>query len=48
MNKLFVIDNYSEVSNISRINVILDLFVNISNVLLPKIRSFGIHEVTDF
>ena len=36
MNKSFVIDNYSEVSNISRINVIVDLFVNISNVFTSK------------
>ena len=36
MNNLFVIDNYSEVSNISRINVNVNLFVNISNVYTSK------------
>ena len=36
MNKLFVIDNYSEISNILRINLNVNLFVNISNVFTSK------------
>ena len=36
MNKLFVIDNYSEVSNMLRINFNVNLFVNISNVYTSK------------
>ena len=36
MNNLFVIDNYSEVSNMLRINFNVNLFVNISNVYTSK------------
>ena len=43
MNKLFVIDKYSEVSNILRINFNVNLFVNINSWYLFLTRNTNIN-----
>ena len=45
MNKLFVTDIYSEEALIPNISIYLQILVMF---IFPKIRSFMIHEVTDF